>query len=202
MFFFETLTDDERQWVEQQVLACPELAIELKHYQMGITAIPYGSAPVDLASNIKNRLFEQLQLEAITSGASEAIETPIQNPAQRSINDFIPFLTVRSTELQWGDPPHRCPGLQVALLHADPVTREYVSLLKAEPGFTYPAHRHGGVEEIYMLSGDLKLEGITYYQGDYIRSATGSTHAVAHSIAGCIFFFRSSMDDEYFTSEN
>jgi anti-sigma factor ChrR (cupin superfamily) len=61
----------------------------------------------------------------------------------------------------------------------------------------YPGHRHGGTEEIYMLSGDLVLEGITYYGGDYIRSAPGSTHGEAYSKGGCMFFFRSSLDDEY-----
>jgi ChrR Cupin-like domain len=190
LFCLDALTDDERQWVEQQVLACPELAAEIEQYQLAATAIPYGLEPALLAGEVKNRLFDRLGLE------------PAKKPAplkkKQSIDSFIPFLSVRSEQLQWV--PHRCPKVQVAILHADPVTRECVGLLQAEAGLEYPAHRHGGVEEIYMLSGDLELEGITYYGGDYIRSAASSTHAPAHSAGGCMFFFRSSMDDEYFST--
>ncbi len=185
----DLLTAEERQWVEQQVLDCPELAEELAQYQLGVTAIPYGLEPAQPSGDLKQRLFDRLGLE--TS------ETPVPVQDQKSLDNLLPLMAVRSAELQWGPHPHGCPKVQVALLHTNPVTRECVGILRAEPGLEYPAHRHGGVEEIYMLSGDLKLEGITYYGGDYIRSAAGSTHSPAHSIDGCMFFFRSSMDDEY-----
>jgi ChrR Cupin-like domain len=189
LFSLDLLTAEERQWVEQQVIDCPELAAELEQYQLGVTAIPYGLEPAQLAGDVKQRLFDKLGLE--TSETSVAVQD------QKSPDSFSPFMSVRSAELQWGPHPHRCPKVQVALLHTDPVTRECVGILRAEPGLEYPAHHHAGVEEIYMLSGDLALAGITYYAGDYIRSAAGSTHPPAYSIEGCMFFFRSSMDDEY-----
>jgi hypothetical protein len=189
LFSLDLLTAEERQWVEQQVVDCPELAAELEQYQLGVTAIPYGLEPAQLAGDVKQRLFDTLGLE--TSEIPEIVQD------QKSPDSFSPFMSVRSTELQWGPHPCRCPKVQVAFLHADPVTRECVGILRAEPGLEYPAHHHAGVEEIYMLSGDLALAGITYYAGDYIRSAAGSTHPLAHSIEGCLFFFRSSMDDEY-----
>jgi anti-sigma factor ChrR (cupin superfamily) len=189
LFSLNLLTAEERQWVEQQVVDCPELAAELEQYQLGVTAIPYGLEPAQLAGDVKQRLFNTLGLETR--------EAPATVQDQKSPDSFSPFMSVRSAELQWGPHPHRCPKVQVAFLHTDPVTRECVGLLRAEPGLEYPAHHHAGVEEIYMLSGDLELEGITYYAGDYIRSAAGSTHSLAHSIEGCMFFFRSSMDDEY-----
>jgi hypothetical protein len=187
LYAIGSLTPAEKQWVERQVLECPELAEELAQYQLGATAIPYGLEPAPLSGNVKNRLFDHLGLDLANS----------ERPAPPSISNFLPFLAVRSTELQWGPHPTHCPKVEVALLHADPVTRECVGLLRAEAGLEYPTHRHAGVEEIYMLAGDLELEGVVYYAGDYIRSAAGSTHSPAYSVDGCMFFFRSSMDDEY-----
>jgi ChrR Cupin-like domain len=189
LFSLDLLTAEEQQWVEQQVLDCPELAAELAQYQLGVTAIPYGLEPAQLSGDVKQNLFNKLGLETN--------ETPVPIPDQKSPDSLLPFIALRSAELQWGPHPHHCPKVQVAFLHTDPVTRECVGLLRAEPGLEYPTHRHAGAEEIYMLSGDLELEGITYYGGDYIRSAAGSTHSPAHSVGGCMFLFRSSMDDEY-----
>jgi ChrR Cupin-like domain len=185
LYALELLNDDERQWVEQQILACPDLAIELTEYQTAVTAIPYGveSLPTaDRMQEVKGKLCDRLDL---TLSAVEP--EPISN--------FVPFLALRSAQLKWRS--GRIPKVEVAILHIDPVQRERVGLLRAEPDMAYPPHRHGGTEEIYMLSGDLTLEGITYYAGDYIRSAPGSTHSPASSAGGCMFFFRSSLDDEY-----
>jgi hypothetical protein len=185
LFALNLLTDDERQWVEQQILDCPELAEELEQYQLGVTAVPYGADLAPLSGAVKDRLFAGLGL----------VIPDKPEPESESIERCWPFMALRSNELQWV--PHFFPKAKYAILHADPVTRECVGLLQAEAGLEYPSHRHAGTEEIYMLSGDLKLEGTTYYAGDYIRSAPGSTHAPAHSVDGCMFFFRSSMDDEY-----
>jgi anti-sigma factor ChrR (cupin superfamily) len=190
LYAMNMLTDAEQQWVEQQVADCAELAAELAEYQLAVTAIPYGVEEVaPLAGEVKNRLFDKLGLAPapVNSAATQPAEVPLPN--------FGPFFTLRSQELQWM--PHLVPRVKVAILHSDAERRERVGLLEAMPGMVYPQHRHGGVEEIYMLSGDLELEGITYYAGDYIRSATGSTHEVSRSATGCMFFFRASMDDEY-----
>jgi quercetin dioxygenase-like cupin family protein len=190
LYAIDMLTEAERQWVEQQVAECPELAVELAEYQQAVTAIPYGvealpAVPIDL----KNRLFDQLGF-----APAEVNPTPA-SAAKIPVASFSPFFTVRSKELEWI--PHLVPSVKVAILHSDEERRERVGLLEADPGMVYPSHRHGGVEEIYMLSGDLELEGITYYSGDYIRSVAGSSHGIARSVTGCTFFFRSSMDDEY-----
>jgi ChrR Cupin-like domain len=190
LYALDMLTEAERQWVEQQVAECPELAMELAEYQEAVTAIPYGvEALPPVSIDLKNRLFDQLSLAPVEA-------TPVPTPAAKiPLASFAPFFTVRSKDLEWV--PHLVPNVQVAILHSDEERRELVGLLEAKPGMVYPSHRHGGVEEIYMLSGDLELEGTTYYSGDYIRSAAGSSHGLARSVTGCTFFFRSSMDDEY-----
>jgi ChrR Cupin-like domain len=184
LFSLGVLTAAEQQWVEQQAAAHPDLAAELAQYQLAVTAIPYSAETAPLAANVKERLFDRLHLDLPTAAA------PTQTPLQEMLS-----LVVRSSEWQWLPHPHA--NATVAILHRDPVRRELVGLLQAPVNLDYPAHRHAGPEEIYMLSGDLQMDGTTYYAGDYIRSAAGSDHGPATSIEGCMFFFRSSMDDEY-----
>jgi quercetin dioxygenase-like cupin family protein len=169
------LSDTERQWVVQKLIECPELAEELIQYETAATTIPYAAPSVPMAANLKNKLFERLELA----------------PLDSQINSFFGF---RSNELQWK--PHRVPGATVAIFRRDEIKREVVGLLRAEAGVCYPIHRHATGEDIYMLKGDLIVGDETYRAGDYIHSESGSIHA-PHTIGGCMFFFRTSIDDEY-----
>jgi hypothetical protein len=187
MYALDCLSPIEREWVEKQMLDCPDLADDMVQQQMAVAALSYGTElPAQLEQRLpalKNQLFDRLHL-----GLPEP-------PTEPPISGFVPFFSMRSNQLNWVQTP--IPKVKIALLHSDQTTREKVGLLQAEADMTYPRHRHGGTEEIYMLSGDLTLEGITYYSGDYIRSASGSTHGEAYSKDGCMFFFHSSLDDDY-----
>lgn len=191
LYALDLLSDSERQWVEQQVLACPELTEELAQYQTAMATIPYGATYVamvaDRAEDLKDRLFERLELDP-------PVSHPTSAPTSAPMPALPPFLTVRSQDIQWQ--PHPAPGITVAIFYTDPVKQEISGLLRAEAGARYPFHRHADIEEIYMLSGDLIVEDKVYGAGDYIRSHSGSAHA-PHTVGGCMFFFRTSANDEY-----
>lgn len=184
LYALDVLDDGSRQWVEQQIAASPALAAELAQYQIAVAAMPYGVECLPTIATmqiIKGKLFDRLNLELPAP--------PI------AASSSVPFFAMRSESLKW-----ESVGIlkvEVATLYQDKASREKTGLLRAAPDMHYPAHHHSGVEEIYMLSGDLTLEGVTYHAGDYIRSAAGSDHAAAYSAEGCMFFFRSSMDDRY-----
>jgi ChrR Cupin-like domain len=184
LYILDLLDEAERSWVEQQIIDTPELAEELAQYREAATALPYSVAPVAIADDLKGRLFDALAL-APPETVPPSSETPTDNP----------FLTVRFQDIEWK--PHPVPGVEVSIFHADAAARRISGILKAAPGMQYPLHRHAGVEEIYMISGDLRIGPEVYGAGDYIRSQPGSAHA-PHSRDGCMFFFNTSMDDEYF----
>lgn len=179
LYALDLLSQQEKDWVEQQVADCPELAEELAAYGVAVTALPYSEPPMAVASDLKNRLFDRLGLE----------------PAEPVLESApSPFWAVRSQDLNWQ--PHPTPGVLVAIVHTDQVKREIVGFLKAEPGVRYPYHRHAAIEEIFMLEGDLVIGNQTFGAGDYIRSLPGSGHD-PYTQSGCQFFFHTSMDDEY-----
>jgi ChrR Cupin-like domain len=175
------LSAAESEWVEQQLLACPELGEEWAEYQEAAGVIGYAVEAVPLPPTLKGRLFERLKLDA----------PPLVEPPPRL--EFLHFVQ-RSQDLQWR--PHLIPGVEIAIFHSDSRKREIVGLLKAKPGVTYPFHRHAETEEIYILQGDLVVDDQVYRIGDYLRSGPGSAHA-PHTVGGCMFYFRASMDNEY-----
>lgn len=181
LYALDLLSEEERVWVQQQVSDCPDLAVELANYQSAVTAIPYSVPSLPIAENLKERLFERLELESPSEFFQP--EIPPKSP-----------LAVRSLDLNWQ--PHTVPGVVIAIVHTDEVKREIVGFLRAEPGVHYPFHRHAAREEIMMLEGDLVVGDEVYGAGDYLRSHPGSSHA-PHTNNGCKFFFHTSMDDEY-----
>jgi anti-sigma factor ChrR (cupin superfamily) len=178
LYALDILDADERRLVEAELAQFPELREELAALESTTAALAYGAPPVDLAPDVKDRLFQRLDLDP-----------PAPIPA------LPQSLTVRSQDLVWQ--PHPTPGVAIAILHRDPVKREVSGMLRAEAGVCYPMHRHAAVEELFMLEGDLTVEGAVYGAGDYIRSEPESAHSPTTE-GGCMFFFRTSMDDEYF----
>ena len=73
-------------------------------------------------------------------------------------------------------------------------------LVRARPDSRYPMHHHAASEDMFMLRGELRLDGTTYRPGDFIRSVRGSEHGVGETPGGCMFLMRGSIDDLVFES--
>jgi anti-sigma factor ChrR (cupin superfamily) len=87
-----------------------------------------------------------------------------------------------STEPEWEE---AAPGIWCKLLATD-VENERVSMLvRLEPGVAYPPHEHAGVEELYLLDGELWIDDRKLYPGDYNRAEPGSADQRVWSETGC-----------------
>jgi ChrR Cupin-like domain len=184
----------EQQWLERHLATHPDRAAELAQCQAAVGAIPYGLEALPSAATlkgIKSRLFQRLAPPSPDLDSGTGSKSSVRPMGEMA----AAFTAVRSGDLRWRT--GQIPKVAIAILHFDRERRERVGLLRAEPEMQYPPHTHGGTEEIYMLSGDLVLEGVRYEAGDYVRSAPQSRHSPAHSVTGCLFFFRSSLDDQY-----
>jgi ChrR Cupin-like domain len=184
LYALDLLELEERLWVEAQVVECPDLAEELASYQTAVGVIPYSAPVVPMAADLKDRLFDRLGLDPVGASIEMLPEVP---PAPN-------MFAIRSEELQWK--PHRMEGVEVAVLFLDEVNRMRSLIVKAAAGVTYPLHQHEGIEEIYMLEGELVINEEVYLAGDYIRSYPNSIHAPATS-TGCMFLIRACIDDNY-----
>ncbi len=63
------------------------------------------------------------------------------------------------------------------------------SVVRYDPGARFPAHRHGGGEEILVLQGTFEDEHGAHPEGTYLRNPPGSAHA-PFSQAGCLLFVK------------
>jgi len=77
-------------------------------------------------------------------------------------------------------------GILVKVLRFDQATRRApTTLLKFEPGASYPAHNHPGGEEIFVLEGEIRFGGELFRKGDYLYTPPNHRHAV-RSETGCV----------------
>lgn len=103
------------------------------------------------------------------------------------------ILIARSSSMTWRS---SADGIDSKLLFEDAERRYATSLVRMQARASYPPHCHAGVEEVFLLEGDLSLEGITLHSGDYCRADAGTIHGMAHTERGCLFVLVASRNDE------
>ena len=87
-------------------------------------------------------------------------------------------------------------GVEFKTLSIDPERRYVTTLMRMAPGARYPAHRHAGREECYVLSGDLCLGEERLGPGDFQVAQAGSTHPEHFSETGCMALIVASLDNQ------
>lgn len=70
------------------------------------------------------------------------------------------------------------------------------SLVRYAPNSQFPAHAHGGGEEILVLEGEFADEHGQYPQGHYLRNPVGSSHAPRVGDQGALLFVKLHQFDE------
>lgn len=88
------------------------------------------------------------------------------------------------------------PGVEVSRLSVSPDGDRVTMLIRMSAGASYPAHRHGGREECFVLEGDLHADDWHMKSGDYLVAEEGSAHGVQESDNGCLLLIVSSVHDE------
>jgi len=121
--------------------------------------------------------------------AELAYTAPLVEPPPRLKTELLQRLEpsrvlVRASEEDWQATPF--PGIEIRRLFVDKVTGTITSLLRAAVGAVYPAHRHGGVEHIYVVDGDLIFNDHTLETGDYEVNPGATDHSTITTKTGCL----------------
>jgi quercetin dioxygenase-like cupin family protein len=90
------------------------------------------------------------------------------------------------------------PGIHVKILAEDDEKDSVSMLVRLDPGTDYPGHIHGGIEELHLLHGVLKVDDRTLYPGDFIHAEAGSVDHRVWSETGCTCFLMTSTKDALF----
>ncbi len=107
----------------------------------------------------------------------------IESRLDAGASDQTQGKTVRAGEGRW---IQLAPGLRMKPLRKNAHTGRQTILLDVRPGAIYEGHAHDQDEEIFMISGDLRFDGIVLGPGDYHLAPMGSRHPRAASERGCL----------------
>lgn len=163
------------------------------------------SPPPELASRLRARIAKVEQSESgaeRTSQNSRSVTAPSPPPVQvwkhwLKRDDAARengLHVVRHDDGDWEETG--APGVRAKSLYTDPDRRYVTMLVRMAPGASYPSHRHAGVEECFVLEGDLRVGSTLLRAGDYQRADSQSSHEVQSTEHGCLLLLVSSQDDE------
>lgn len=87
------------------------------------------------------------------------------------------------------------PGLSCKLLSFERAQERVSMLVRLAPDTDYPPHTHAGVEELFLLDGELWIDDRKLYAGDYNRAEPGTTDRRVWSETGCTCVLITSLED-------
>jgi quercetin dioxygenase-like cupin family protein len=98
---------------------------------------------------------------------------------------------------QWDEPPWEevAPGILCKLMATDTKEHRVSMLVRLLPGVEYPAHTHAGLEELFLLDGELWIDDRKLSPGDYNRAEAGSGDKRVWSETGCTCVLITSTQD-------
>jgi len=169
----QALSPDEVSAAEAHIASCADCQRELE--SLGPVVDQFVSWPTDVlrpTTSLRGRLALRI--------AAETGKQPVLPP-----------------DRQWSEPDWEqvAPGIECKLLASD-AERHLVSMLvRLAPGASYPTHTHVGVEELYLLDGELWIEDRKLVPGDYNYGPPGHTDVRVWSETGCTCVLVTSTED-------
>lgn len=169
---------------------CEACRVEVESHREAVEALGRSPEPVAPPASLKSRL-------------TDAVRTEQNAAAIQTWKRWTPSARGEAMEIVRGTDTWEktgVDGVEVRRLFVDVPNDRLTMLVRMAAGIEYPAHRHGGVEECYVLEGDLYGPGWEMRAGDYQRLLGGSIHGVQGTRGGCVLFIVSSMNDELILS--
>jgi quercetin dioxygenase-like cupin family protein len=173
LYAVRALPVEEVALVEERMTTCPECRQEMETLRPTVDSL---SAALTDVLRPSSSLWERL---AVRVAVARAEAPPLPTPP-------------RWEEPEWKE---AAPGISVKLLATDTDRNRVSMLVRLAPGTDYPAHRHGGLEELHLLDGELMIDDRKLYPGDYNRAEAGSMDRRVWSETGCTCVLITSYDD-------
>jgi len=163
LYSLQVLSASESSVFEDHLFTCEECRREIETLRLIIGS--FVSWPTDLLrppTDLWKRLSQRISEE---SGA-ELVSRP----------------TRLTTRPEW---EKSAAGIFCKVLAVDAMTSQITMLVRLAPGTNYPPHRHAGVEELYLLHGELIIDDKKLQVGEFIRAEAGSVDHRVWSETGC-----------------
>jgi quercetin dioxygenase-like cupin family protein len=162
-YALQVLPAGEVAAAEAHIASCPDCQRELESLRPVVNR--FVSWPTDVL-----RPTTPLQARLALRIAEETGKQPVLPAGQQSF------------EPDW---EQVAAGIECKLLATDTERHRVSMLVRLAPGASYPAHAHAGVEELYLLDGELWIDARKLSPGDYNYGAPGTRDERVWSETGC-----------------
>lgn len=172
-YVMQTLPPGEAAAVEAHIATCAECRRELE--MLRPVAERFVFWPTDVlrpSASLQERLSRRIAAE---TGANAVLP-----PAR-----------------QWDEPEWEevAPGIFCKLMATDTERHRVSMMVRLLPGVDYPPHTHAGLEELFLLDGELWINDRKLHPGDYNRAEAGSGDRRVWSETGCTCVLITSTQD-------
>jgi hypothetical protein len=100
--------------------------------------------------------------------------------------------SAEDTEPEWEEV---VAGISCKVLSHDTQQGTVSMLVRLQPGTEYPPHTHAGIEQLYLLDGELWIGDRKLYPGDFNRAEPGTSDRRVWSETGCTCLLITSAQD-------
>lgn len=175
--------------------ACQQALTETARMLRALPLAWASPSPDTLAPpELKQRLLNSIKNDLSATASHEHQVWKTWPDQSREVSSLDMLLTVPATEGAWEE--IGINGITAKRLFVDRKNDSVTMLVRMPPGATYPRHHHGGIEQCYVLEGDIRVGDTVFHAGDYQCAAADSMHGVQSTEKGCLLFIISSLHDE------
>lgn len=140
------LAPEEAKAFAETLVSDPALSAESKAFAGVVADLALGAPEATPSPAVREKLLARI--------AASSQETRVA----------APLSAIRKTEGTWRT---LAPFVSAKVLHHDQQTGLVTSLIRLEPGGYLPRHRHLGLEQTLVVEGDCRVNGETFYPGDF-----------------------------------
>ena len=130
-------------------------------------------------------------------GVSDVDATRATSASPTTRTTTLTTLTTRADQMAW-EP--LAEGISRRLL-APPRGAAAAYLVRMAPGAAAPAHRHGRAEECMLLAGEMYLDDLLLFGGDFQLAPAGGLHHEASSEHGVLLAVHGDLDLDVISTE-
>jgi anti-sigma factor ChrR (cupin superfamily) len=174
LYALGALTQHEARAFEEHLAeGCAACRDELENFEAVVGLLGVGALEAEPSERVREELLESLIKDDNLSAKSSTTETA--KPQS---------LTIRAGEGEWQE---AFQGVYLKNLFVDEARGTVTTLFRMDPGAQLPRHLHHGVEECFVLEGDVRAGDQMLGPGDYHCAMPETIHERLSTVNGAMF---------------
>jgi quercetin dioxygenase-like cupin family protein len=188
---------DECAEIERRIASGDEILAEaVAGWSQVVLHLASAAPPLQPRPEIRDLLLARIAGQALSAELSGGDASPGAPPAPAAVRSDAPappmpptaeetgqLVVLRAERARWRS---LADGIEARTLFVDARAGRATLLVRMAAGIVYQPHYHDGVEECFVLDGDLRVGEFVLGPGDYQRAPAGTWHGMQSTLQGCL----------------